>query len=191
MRDKNGSQNNQQGALNPMGWAIVRYTQRTRGGKTTHKLAWVKMRYNRFLRGRRSAAARASGVTYLLWQPNKSEKLVGNASQYWEGVPTDQEGMEYDPSPFAEYPTRPEQKEQIIGELKKQHEELRQRLQTREGKMNPETRELAKQMNDAQGELVLNIEQGTGIGDQQTAEEYARMLATYGVVVVEIGRAHV
>jgi hypothetical protein len=40
-------------------------------------------------------------------------------------------------------------------------------------------------MSDAQGELVLNIEQGTGIGDQQTAEEYARMLATYGVVVVD------
>jgi hypothetical protein len=51
--------------------------------------------------------------------------------------------------------------------------------------MSPETRELAKQMSEAQSELVLNIEQGTGIGDQQTAEEYARMLATYGVVVVD------
>jgi hypothetical protein len=51
--------------------------------------------------------------------------------------------------------------------------------------MSPETRELAKQMTEAQGELVLNIEHGTGIGDQQTAEEYARMLATYGVVVVD------
>jgi len=180
------SETNDPGVLNnPMGWAIVRYAQRTRGGKITHKLAWVKMRYQTFLQGRRGALARASGVTYLVWQPNKSEKLVGNASQFWQGVPTDQEGMEYDPNQFAEYPTRPEQKEQIIDELKKQHEQLRQRLQTREGKMSPETSELAKQMSEAQGELVLNIEQGTGIGDQQTAEEYARMLATYGVVVVD------
>jgi len=185
MRDKNSSQNNQQGALNPMGWAIVRYTQRTRGGKITQKLAWVKMRYNTFLQGRRGALARPSGVTYLVWQPNKSEKLVGNASEYWQGVPTDQERTEYDPEQFAEYPTRPEQKEQVISRLKELHRQLRERLQTREGKMSPETHELAKQMTEAQGELVLNIEPSTGIGDQQTAEEYARMLATYGVVVVD------
>jgi len=184
MRDKNGSQNNQQGALNPLGWAVVRFTQRTRGGKTTHKLAWVKMRYQTFLRGRRGALARPSGVTYLVWQPNKSEKLVGNASQYWQGVPIDQE-VQYDPEQFAEYPTSPEEKQNIVERLKELHRQLRERLQTREGKMSPETRELAKQMSDAQGELVLNIEQGTGIGDQQTAEEYARMLATYGVVVVD------
>jgi hypothetical protein len=184
MRDKNGSQNNQQGALNPMGWAVVLYTQRTRGGNTTHKLAWVKMRYNRFLEGRRGAAARASGVTYLLWQPNRDEKLASNASQYWKGVPTDQE-VQYNPEQFAEYPTSPEEKQNIVERLKELHRQLRERLQTREGKMSPETHELAKQMTEAQGELVLNIEQGTGIGDQQTAEEYARMLATYGVVVVD------
>lgn len=184
MRDKNGSQNNQQGALNPMGWAIVRYTQRTRGSNTTQKLAWVKMRYNRFLQGRRGALARPSGVTYLLWQPNKSEKLVGNASQYWQGVPIDQD-VQYDPEQFAEYPTSPEEKQNIVERLKELHRQLRERLQTREGKMSPETHELAQQMSDAQAELVLNIEQGTGIGDQQTAEEYARMLATYGVVVVD------
>jgi hypothetical protein len=184
MRDKNGSQNNQQGALNPMGWAIVLYTQRTRGGGTSQKLAWVKMRYNRFLEGRRGALARPSGVTYLLWQPNKSEKLVGNASQYWQGVPIDQD-VQYDPNQFAEYPTSPEEKQNIVERLKELHRQLRERLQTRDGKMSPETRELAQQMSEAQGELVLNIEQGTGIGDQQTAEEYARMLATYGVVVVD------
>jgi len=184
MRDKNGSQNNQQGALNPMGWAIVLYTQRTRGGKTTHKLAWVKMRYNRFLEGRRGAAARASGVTYLLWQPNRDEKLVLGAAQYWQGVPIDQE-VQYNPEQFAQYPTSPEEKQNIVERLKELHRQLRERLQTREGKMSPETRELAKQMTEAQGELVLNIEQGTGIGDQQTAEEYARMLASYGVVVVD------
>ena len=184
MRDKNGSQNNQQGALNPMGWAIVLYTQRTRGGGTSEKLAWVKMRYNRFLQGRRGALARPSGVTYLLWQPNKSEKLVGNASQYWQGVPIDQD-VQYDPEQFAEYPTSPEEKQNIVERLKELHRQLRERLQTREGKMSPETHELAQQMSDAQAELVLNIEQGTGIGDQQTAEEYARMLATYGVVVVD------
>jgi len=184
MRDKNGSQNNQQGALNPMGWAVVLYTQRTRGGGTTQKLAWVKMRYNRFLQGRRGALARPSGVTYLVWQPNKSEKLVGNASQYWQGVPIDQD-VQYDPEQFAEYPTSPEEKQNIVERLKELHRQLRERLQTREGKMSPETHELAKQMSDAQGELVLNIEQGKGIGDQQTAEEYARMLATYGVVVVD------
>ena len=182
MRDKNGSQNNQQGALNPMGWAIVLYTQRTRGGGTSQKLAWVKMRYNRFLEGRRGALARPSGVTYLVWQPNKSEKLVGNASQYWQGVPIDQD-VQYDPEQFAEYPTSPEEKQNIVERLKELHRQLRERLQTREGKMNPETHDLAKQMTEAQGELVLNIEQGTGIGDQQTAEEYARMLASYGVVV--------
>jgi hypothetical protein len=182
MRDKNGSQNNQQGALNPMGWAVVLYTQRTRGGNTSQKLAWVKMRYNRFLQGRRGELARPSGVTYLVWQPNKSEKLVGNASQYWQGVPIDQE-VQYDPEQFAEYPTSPEEKQNIVERLKELHRQLRERLQTREGKMSPETHELAKQMTEAQGELVLNIEQGTGIGDQQTAEEYARMLATYGVVV--------
>jgi hypothetical protein len=184
MRDKNGSQNNQQGALNPMGWAVVLYTQRTRGGKTTHKLAWVKMRYNRFLEGRRGAAARASGVTYLLWQPNRDEKLASNAFQYWKGVPTDQE-VQYNPEQFAEYPTSPEEKQNIVERLKELHRQLRERLQTREGKMSPETHELAKQMTEAQGELVLNIEHGTGIGDQQTAEEYARMLASYGVVVVD------
>jgi hypothetical protein len=184
MRDKNGSQNNQHGALNPMGWAVVLYTQRTRGGKIAQKLAWVKMRYNRFLRGRRGALARPSGVTYLVWQPNKSEKLVGNASQYWQGVPIDQE-VQYDPEQFAEYPTSPEEKQNIVERLKELHRQLRERLQTREGKMSPETRQLAQQMSDAQAELVLNIEQGTGIGDQQTAEEYARMLATYGVVVVD------
>ena len=184
MRDKNGSRNNQQGALNPMGWAIVLYTQRTRGGGTSQKLAWVKMRYNRFLQGRRGALARPSGVTYLLWQPNKSEKLVGNASQYWQGVPIDQD-VQYDPEQFAEYPTSPEEKQNIVERLKELHRQLRERLQTREGKMSPETHELAQQMSDAQAELVLNIEQGTGIGDQQTAEEYARMLATYGVVVVD------
>jgi hypothetical protein len=184
MRDKNGSQNNQQGALNPMGWAVVQYTQRTRGGNTTQKLAWVKMRYNRFLRGRRSAAARASGVTYLLWQPNRDEKLVAGAAQYWQGVPIDQE-VQYDPNQFAEYPTSPEEKQNIVERLKELHRQLRERLQTREGKMSPETHELAQQMTEAQGELVLNIEQGTGIGDQQTAEEYARMLAAYGVVVVD------
>jgi len=107
MRDKNGSQNNQQGALNPLGWAVVRFTQRTRGGKTTQKFAWVKMRYQTFLQGRRGALARPSGVTYLLWQPNKNEKLASRAGQYWRGVPTDQEQMEYDPNQFAEYPTRP------------------------------------------------------------------------------------
>jgi PAS domain-containing protein len=185
MRDKNGSQNNQQGALNPMGWAIVQFTQRTRGGGTSQKLAWVKMRYNRFLQGRRGELARPSGVTYLLWQPNKSEKLVGNAFKYWQGVPTDQEGMEYDPNPFAEYPTRPEEKQNIVERLKELHRQLRERLQTREGKMSPETRQLAQQMSDAQAELVLDIVPGTGIGDQQTAEEYARMLASYGVVVVD------
>ena len=180
------SETNDPGVLNnPMGWAIVRYTQRTRGGKIAHKLAWVKMRYQTFLQGRRGDLARASGVTYMLWQPNRNEKLASRAGQYWRGVPTDQEGVEYDPNQFAEYPTSPEQKEQIIDELKKQHEQLRQRLQTREGKMSDETRELAKRMTEAQGELVLNIKQGTGIGDQQTAEEYARMLATYGVVVVD------
>jgi len=184
MRDKNGSQNNQQGALNPLGWAVVRFTQRTRGGKTTHKLAWVKMRYQTFLRGRRGALARPSGVTYLVWQPNKSEKLVGNASQYWQGVPIDQE-VQYDPEQFAEYPTSPEEKQNIVERLKELHRQLRERLQTREGKMSPETHEIAQQMSDAQAELVLNIEQGTGIGDQQTAEEYARMLASYGVVVVD------
>jgi hypothetical protein len=184
MRDKNGSQNNQQGALNPLGWAIVQFTQRTRGGGTSQKLAWVKMRYNRFLEGRRGALARPSGVTYLLWQPNKSEKLVGNASQYWQGVPTDQD-VQYDPEQFAEYPTSPEEKQNIVERLKELHQQLRERLQTREGKMSPETHQLAQQMTEAQGELVLNIEQGTGIGDQQTAEEYARMLATYGVVVVD------
>jgi hypothetical protein len=184
MRDKNGSQNNQQGALNPMGWAVVLYTQRTRGGNTSQKLAWVKMRYNRFLQGRRGELARPSGVTYLVWQPNKSEKLVGNASQYWQGVPIDQE-VQYDPEQFAEYPTSPEEKQNIVERLKELHRQLRERLQTREGKMSPETRKLAQQMSDAQGELVLNIEQGKGIGDQQTAEEYARMLATYGVVVVD------
>lgn len=184
MRDKNGSQNNQQGALNPMGWAIVLYTQRTRGGGTSQKLAWVKMRYNRFLQGRRGALARPSGVTYLVWQPNKSEKLVGNASQFWQGVPTDQE-PEYDPEQFAEYPTSPEEKQNIVERLKELHRQLRERLQTREGKMSRETHELAQQMLDAHGELVLNIKPGTGIGDQQTAEEYARMLATYGVVVVD------
>lgn len=182
MRDKNGSQNNQQGALNPMGWAIVLYTQRTRGGGTTQKLAWVKMRYNRFLQGRRGALARPSGVTYLLWQPNRDEKLASRAIQYWKGVPRDQE-VQYDPNQFAEYPTSPEEKQNIVERIKELHRQLRQRLQTREGKMSPETRELAKQMTEAQGELVLNIKQGTGIGDQQTAEEYARMLATYGVVV--------
>jgi hypothetical protein len=184
MRDKNGSQNNQQGALNPMGWAVVLYTQRTRGGKTTQKLAWVKMRYNRFLEGRRGAAARASGVAYLLWQPNRDEKLASRAIQYWKGVPIDQE-VQYNPEQFAEYPTSPEEKQNIVERLKELHRQLRERLQTREGKMSPETHELAKQMTEAQGELVLNIEQGTGIGDQQTAEEYARMLATYGVVVVD------
>jgi hypothetical protein len=184
MRDKNGSQNNQQGALNPMGWAIVLYTQRTRGGGTSQKLAWVKMRYNRFLRGRRGEFARPLGVVYLLWQPNRDEKLASNAAQYWKGVPRDQE-VQYNPEQFAQYPTSPEQKEQIISRLKELHQQLRERLQTREGKMSPETHELAKQMTEAQGELVLNIEQGTGIGDQQTAEEYARMLATYGVVVVD------
>lgn len=184
MRDKNGSQNNQQGALNPLGWAIVQFTQRNRGGGTSQKLAWVKMRYNRFLQGRRGALARPSGVTYLVWQPNKSEKLVGNASQYWQGVPIDQE-VQYDPEQFAEYPTSPEEKQNIVERLKELHRQLRERLQTREGKMSPETHELAQQMSDAQAELVLNIEQGTGIGDQQTAEEYARMLATYGVVVVD------
>lgn len=184
MRDKNGSQNNQQGALNPMGWAIVLYTQRTRGGNTTQKLAWVKMRYQTFLRGRRGAYARPSGVVYLLWQPNRNEKLASNAAQYWKGVPRDQE-VQYDPNQFAEYPTSPEEKQNIVERLKELHRQLRERLQTREGKMSPETRELAQQMSDAQGELVLNIEQGTGIGDQQTAEEYARMLASYGVVVVD------
>ena len=184
MRDKNGSQNNQQGALNPMGWAIVQFTQRTRGGGTTQKLAWVKMRYNRFLRGRRGAYARPSGVAYLLWQPNRDEKLASRAIQYWKGVPRDQE-VQYDPNQFAEYPTSPEEKQNIVERLKELHRQLRQRLQTREGKMSPETHELAKQLTEAQGELVLNIEQGTGIGDQQTAEEYARMLATYGVVVVD------
>jgi len=184
MRDKNGSQNNQQGALNPMGWAIVLYTQRTRGGGTSQKLAWVKMRYNRFLEGRRGAAARAFGVTYLLWQPNRDEKLVLGAAQYWQGVPIDQE-VQYDPNQFAEYPTSPEEKQNIVERLKELHRQLRERLQTREGKMSPETHELAKQMTEAQGELVLNIESGTGIGDQQTAEEYARMLASYGVVVVD------
>jgi len=184
MRDKNGSQDNQQGALNPMGWTIVLYTQRTRGGGTSQKLAWVKMRYNRFLEGRRGELARPSGVTYLLWQPNKSDKLATNAFKYWQGVPIDQE-VQYDPEQFAEYPTSPEEKQNIVERLKELHRQLRERLQTREGKMSPETRELAKQMSDAQGELVLNIEQGTGIGDQQTAEEYARMLATYGVVVVD------
>jgi hypothetical protein len=184
MRDKNGSQNNQQGALNPMGWAVVLYTQRTRGGGTSQKLAWVKMRYNRFLEGRRGAAARASGVTYLLWQPNRDEKLVLGAAQYWQGVPIDQD-VQYDPEQFAGYPTSPEEKQNIVERLKELHRQLRERLQTREGKMSPETHELAKQMSDAQGELVLNIEQGKGIDDQQTAEEYARMLATYGVVVVD------
>jgi len=184
MRDKNGSQNNQQGALNPMGWAIVLYTQRTRGGGTSQKLAWVKMRYNRFLEGRRGELARPSGVTYLLWQPNKSDKLATNAFKYWQGVPIDQE-VQYDPEQFAEYPTSPEEKQNIVERLKELHRQLRERLQTREGKMSPETHELAQQMSDAQAELVLNIEQGTGIGDQQTAEEYARMLATYGVVVVD------
>jgi hypothetical protein len=184
MRDKNSSQNNQQGALNPLGWAVVRYTQRTRGGKTTHKLAWVKMRYQTFLQGRRGALARASGVTYLLWQPNRNENLASNAAQYWQGVPIDQD-VQYDPEQFAEYPTSPEEKQNIVERLKELHRQLRERLQTREGKMSDETRELAKQMTEAQGELVLNIEQGKGIGDQQTAEEYARMLATYGVVVVD------
>jgi PAS domain-containing protein len=184
MRDKNGSQNNQQGALNPLGWAIVRFTQRTRGGGTTQKLAWVKMRYQTFLQGRRGALARASGVTYLLWQPNRDEKLASRANQYWKGVPRDQD-VQYDPKQFAEYPTSPEEKQNIVERLKELHRQLRERLQTRKGKMSPETHELAKQMTEAQGELVLNIEQGTGIGDQQTAEEYARMLATYGVVVVD------
>jgi len=54
--------------------------------------------------------------------------------------------------------------------------------------VSPETRELAERMSEAQAELVLNIEQGKGIGDQQTAEEYARMLASYGVVVDSIIR---
>jgi hypothetical protein len=184
MRDKNGSQNNQQGALNPMGWAIVLYTQRTRGGKTAPKLAWVKMRYQTFLRGRRGAFARLSGVVYLLWQPNRDEKLASRALQYWKGVPRDQE-VQYDPNQFAEYPTSPEEKQNIVERLKELHRQLRERLQTREGKMSPETHELAKQLTEAQGELVLNIEPGRGIGDQQTAEEYARMLATYGVVVVD------
>jgi hypothetical protein len=182
MRDKNGSQNNQQGALNPMGWAIVLYTQRTRGGKTTHKLAWVKMRYNRFLEGRRGAYARPSGVVYLLWQPNRDEKLASNAFRFWKGVPTDQE-VQYNPEQFAEYPTSPEEKQNIVERLKELHRQLRERLQTREGKMSPETHELAKQLTEAQGELVLHIEHGSGLGDQQTAEEYARMLAAYGVVV--------
>jgi hypothetical protein len=185
MRDKNGSQNNQQGALNPMGWAVVRYTQRTRGGKTTQKFAWVKMRYQTFLRGRRGEFARPSGVVYLVWQPNRDEKLVLHAIQYWKGAPPDKE---YDPNQFAEYPTSPEEKQNIVERLKELHRQLRERLQTREGKMSPETRELAKQLTEAQGELVLNIEHGTGIGDQQTAEEYARMLGAYGVVVDAIMR---
>jgi hypothetical protein len=184
MRDKNGSQNNQQDALNPLGWAIVRYTQRTRGGKTSQKLAWVKMRYQTFLRGRRGELARPSGVVYLLWQPNRDEKLVEKAAQYWRGVPTDQD-VQYDPKHFEEFPTTTEGKEQVVEKIKKQHEELRERLQERGDKISPETRELAKQMSEAQAELVLNIASGTGIGDQQTAEEYARMLASYSVVVVD------
>ncbi len=187
MRDKNSSQNNQQDALNPLGWAVVQFTQRTRGGKTTHKLAWVKMRYQTFLRGRRGELARPSGVVYLLWQPNRDEKLVANAAQYWQGVPIDQD-VQYDPKQFAEYPTSPEEKQNIVERLKELHRQLRERLQTREGKMSPETHKLAQQLTEAQGELVLNIEHGTGIGDQQTAEEYARMLASYGVVVDAIMR---
>jgi hypothetical protein len=184
MRDKNGSQNNQQGALNPLGWAVVQFTQRTRGGRTTHKLAWVNMRYQTFLRGRRGELARPSGVVYLLWQPNRDEKLAEGAAHYWHGVPIDQE-VQYNPEQFAQYPTSPEEKQNIVERLKELHRQLRERLQTREGKVSPETRELARQMSEAQAELVLNIEQGKDIGDQQTAEEYARMLATYGVVVVD------
>jgi PAS domain-containing protein len=184
MRDKNGSQNNQQGALNPLGWAVVQFTQRTRGGGTTHKLAWVNMRYQTFLRGRRGELARPSGVVYLLWQPNRDEKLAEGAAHYWHGVPIDQE-VQYNPEQFAQYPTSPEEKQNIVERLKELHRQLRQRLQTREGKVSPETRELARQMSEAQAELVLNIESGTGIGDQQTAEEYARMLSAYGVVVVD------
>jgi hypothetical protein len=182
MRDKNGSQNNQQGALNPLGWAIVQFTQRTRGGKTTHKVAWVKMRYQTFLRGRRGELARPSGVTYLLWQPNRDENVVARALQYWQGAPPD---AEYNPEVFADYPTTTQQKEQVVEKLKQQHEQLREKLQTREGKMSPETHELAKRLTEAQAELVLNIEPGKGLADQQTAEEYARMLGAYGVVVVD------
>ena len=184
MRDKNGSQNNQQGALNPLGWAVVQFTQRTPGGKTIQKFAWVKMRYRTFLRGRRGELVRPSGVIYLLWQPNRDEKLLEKAAQYWQGVPIDQDAQ-YEPKHFEEYPTTTERKEQVVDKLKKQHEELRERLQQRSDKISPETRELAKQLTEAQSELVLNIESGTGIGDQQTAEEYARMLAAYGVVVVD------
>jgi ribosome-binding protein aMBF1 (putative translation factor) len=140
------------------------------------------MRYQTFLRGRRGEIARPSVVVYLLWQPNRDEKLATNAIEYWQGAPPDKP---YDPKDFEQYPTSTEQKEQVIGKLKELHRQFRERLQTREGKMSPETHELAKQLTEAQGELVLNIEHGTGLGDQQTAEEYARMLGAYGVVVVD------
>jgi hypothetical protein len=177
------SETNDPGVLNnPLGWAIVQFTQRTRGGKTTHKLAWVKMRYQTFLQGRRGELARPSGVIYLLWQPNRDEKLATNAIEYWQGAAPDKP---YDPKDFEHYPTSTEQKEQVIDKLKKQHEELTRRLQERHDEIPSEVRDIAKRLTEAQGELVLNIKHGTGIGDQQTAEEYARMLSAYGVVVVD------
>jgi hypothetical protein len=75
----------------------------------------------------------------------KSEKLAWRTHlQYWQGVPRDQE-VQYDPNQFAEYPTSPEEKQNIVERLKELHRQLRERLQTREGKMSPETHELAQQ----------------------------------------------
>ena len=166
---------------NPIGWAVVGFKQRTRGGKITLKLAWVNMRYQRFLRGRRGLLARPSGVIYYLWQPNRSEKLGAHALQYWQGVP-EHVDPDYDPKNF---PIDPEESRRAIQSLKDMHKQLKERLQTREGKMSDETRELAKRFLEAQEELVLDIEQGKGIGDPETAAEYARMLNAYGIAVVD------
>ena len=166
---------------NPIGWAVVGFKQRTRGGKIILKLAWVNMRYQTFLRGRRGLLARPSGVIYYLWQPNRSEKLGAHTLQYWQGVPEDA-SPDYDP---RNYPIDPEETKNIVQTLKEKHQQLKERLRTREGKMSDETRELAKRFMEAQEELVLDIEQGKGIGDPETAAEYARMLNAYGIAVVD------
>lgn len=166
---------------NPFGWVVVGYKQRTRGGKIIEKLAWVNMRYQTFLHGRRSALARPFGVIYYLWQPNRSEELAPHAQRYWLGVP---EGTDpaYDPQNFS---IDPEETKNIVQTLKEKHQQLKERLRTREGKMSDETYAITKQLIQAQEELVLNIEQGKGIDDPETAAEYACMLNAYGIAVVD------
>ncbi|PMB21969.1 hypothetical protein, partial [Fischerella thermalis] len=92
---------------------------------------------------------------------------------------------DYDPQQFQDYPTSPEERKRIAQSLKELHEQLKEKLQTREGKMSDETRDLAKRFLEAQEELVLDIVEGKGLGDPEINDEYAHMLNAYGIAVVD------